>query len=550
MKIKLFISLSLFTFVISSCSDNMEQDCSSGISPVKFNINFAKNNITNTRACSALKDTVHIMKGFYKPVYLFTSSLRNQERDIKHANFSTNKDTIFSTRGSQLNSINNLSNFGISATEYTSDQELSSNSPNYLQNEKVYYTGYTWRTSALHPMPASNHKVSFFAYSPYENDNVVYLNGILGNQYVSYNADVSPLQQPDLITALTTGVESSTVKNSVNLNFNHALTAVKFITGTSFPLCTITSIKFKDIILDGKKYIGGDWFDLGKNKDYIFNIEKTMTGNSEEQITSQDQTMMMIPQSFTSDTQKLEINIKYSNNNYTFSSPLKGTSWEEGKVVTYVISMKIDDPSVKLFYDDGSTKKIYGLSSISKEAIDNPDNVTKIKTGSSLKSIAASCFCGLQKLKEVDLSMTPNGLTVSRNSFQNCYNLEKVTFPSEISEVVGDAFRNDYALKSMAINQTSSSFAGWCFANCTSLEEVQLSGSIQKIWDGAFSGCNSLKTLTLPATLKSICKETFDGCTSLKEIHFNGSIAQWKNITKDCSFNGKVICSDGTTNFF
>ena len=107
-------------------------------------------------------------------------------------------------------------------------------------------------------------------------------------------------------------------------------------------MCTITSIKFKDIILDGKKYIGGDWFDLGKNKDYIFNIEKTMTGNSEEQITSQDQTMMMIPQSFTSDTQELEINIKYSNNNYTFSSPLKGTSWEEGKVVTYIISMKIE----------------------------------------------------------------------------------------------------------------------------------------------------------------------------------------------------------------
>ena len=70
---------------------------------------------------------------------------------------------------------------------------------------------------------------------------------------------------------------------------------------------------------------------------------------------------------------------------------------------------------------------------------------------------------------------------------------------------------------------------------------------------GAFEDCSGLTSITIPSSVTSIGNGAFYGCIGLSEIRFNGTIAQWKKISKDSDWDYKVpssckvICTDGET---
>ena len=70
------------------------------------------------------------------------------------------------TRGTRIESIDQLTQFGVSAIPYANDQAFASATPNSLfYNETATNASYGWKTANEHYWPATD-KVAFYAYTP------------------------------------------------------------------------------------------------------------------------------------------------------------------------------------------------------------------------------------------------------------------------------------------------------------------------------------------------------------------------------------------------
>lgn len=70
------------------------------------------------------------------------------------------------------------------------------------------------------------------------------------------------------------------------------------------------------------------------------------------------------------------------------------------------------------------------------------------------------------------------------------------------------------------------------------------------IGDRMFRSCRLLKSIEIPDSVESIGNAAFYLCESLTSITFNGTMAQWKSITKPSNWNYKtgsytIHCIDG-----
>ena len=88
----------------------------------------------------------------------------------------------------------------------------------------------------------------------------------------------------------------------------------------------------------------------------------------------------------------------------------------------------------------------------------------------------------------------------------------------------------------------------WCigeraFSNNKNISKVELP-KVNTIEAMAFSKCTSLESVTLSKNIESILPSAFGGCTSLKDVYYDGTEAQWKNIS------GIEGCFDGVTIHF
>lgn len=96
------------------------------------------------------------------------------------------------------------------------------------------------------------------------------------------------------------------------------------------------------------------------------------------------------------------------------------------------------------------------------------------------------------------------------------------------------------------------SIGNYAFSGCTGLTSITIPDSVTSIGGSAFAGCTGLTSVTIPNSVTSIGDYAFFECTGLTDIKFNGTMEQWKAISKGISweFNVpstcKVVCTDGT----
>lgn len=88
------------------------------------------------------------------------------------------------------------------------------------------------------------------------------------------------------------------------------------------------------------------------------------------------------------------------------------------------------------------------------------------------------------------------------------------------------------------------------FENNIIIQSISILGGVTSIDDLAFAYCYNVKYITIAKSVTNIGMGAFLGCSKIETITFEGTMAEWKDITKGSSWDFstgdyKIICSDG-----
>ncbi|MDE5594401.1 MAG: fimbrillin family protein, partial [Muribaculaceae bacterium] len=154
------------------------------------------------------------------------------------------------------------------------------------------------------------------------------------------------------------------------LTFNHALTAVRFVTGAEMTPCTISEIKISGVNSSATLNIeSGEWSESNGQSEFAVEPGVALTAADGSKyvaagtaLTADNQTFFLLPQSLGSDA-KISLTIEANGNTSTFEASLDGQTWIAGQTVTYRLSASAATPSLKLEICDADGKVIDKLLS-------------------------------------------------------------------------------------------------------------------------------------------------------------------------------------------
>ena len=213
--------------------------------------------------------------------------------------------------------------------------------------------------------------------------------------------------------------------------------------------------------------------------------------------------------------------------------------------------------------------EIPNVTNIGDEVFNGCSNVASVTIGSGVTSIGALAFQSCSNLDAVYYEGTlEQWCKISYRAVQYggiganpCSNgadlyidgdlADDIVIPDTVTVINQYAFSGCTSLTSVEIPESVTSVGVCAFANCSNLESVIILEGATTIGQGAFNNCTGLTSITIPATVTNIGKYAFQRCSQLNAITYNGTVEQWKAITKKDNWNysvpaGSVVCSDGT----
>ena len=305
----------------------------------------------------------------------------------------SSKMTETATRGAVKTSLD--TNIGISAYSYT--DTWGSQAPDMFYNEEASRVGNTNTWSFVSPQfwPTGEKTVRFFAYAPYQatnQDGIASGSGITlssstynGSPTIDFEVNKDIASQIDLMTAASDPMLYRTSLQAY-LPFKHALTCVKFVLGKGLQ-GQVKTISLTNIVRTGTytfDYLNPCWAP-GTNKHTFTVGNLNLASNSENTVVISDDgenasTLLMIPQTFTSDDQKVElVYLGDDNHQHTIVAPLKGTTWLPGTTVTYKLSADVSYDYIleatPIMASNGGGELAYKITSYKQSSEGEPEAV-------------------------------------------------------------------------------------------------------------------------------------------------------------------------------
>lgn len=177
--------------------------------------------------------------------------------------------------------------------------------------------------------------------------------------------------------------------------------------------------------------------------------------------------------------------------------------------------------------------------------------LTNAIISNSMTSISDYMFFYCSDLKSISI---PNSIkNIGYSAFESCESLVNVEFGNNVEEIGDRAFKGCTSIKSIILPNSVKNLGEQIFEDCTSLTSVVLGSSITSVIGSLFKNCISLNSITIPKSVTRIGDTVFVGCTSLVNIKYEGTRAEWNQITKSDGWNDEipatlVICIDGAVN--
>ncbi|MGN0803761.1 MAG: leucine-rich repeat domain-containing protein [Candidatus Coproplasma sp.] len=208
-----------------------------------------------------------------------------------------------------------------------------------------------------------------------------------------------------------------------------------------------------------------------------------------------------------------------------------------------------------------------GVTSIGEQAFYGCSELTNVNLPDSLTSMGNSAFSYCTSITSI---VIPDGITIiSQAVFNQCYALKSVTIPDSVTVIAYYAFA--YCNSITSINYKGD-IKSWCSiiglenllsygstdraifinnAEINSESEIVLPDNVTSIERYAFCNFTSLTKITIPVSVTSIGAYVFNNCSTLTTIIYNGTVEEWRAITKDAYWDGRtgsysITCTDGT----
>ncbi len=198
-----------------------------------------------------------------------------------------------------------------------------------------------WSSTNAYYWPGIEHDLTFYAWTPVSATGLSTPSSPTSTA-LTYTVPRDVADQQDILVATTDEIAGDN-NNPVPLSFRHICTAVKFATGSQMQSGTIRSVTLKGVLNSGTYNMATDrWSPNTSTYDFSQTLNKSMSGSetSGSEITSEDGTFMMLPQTLPADA-VIEV-VFYddmTSTERTFTASVGGTEWPQGKTVTYKLSI-------------------------------------------------------------------------------------------------------------------------------------------------------------------------------------------------------------------
>ena len=153
-------------------------------------------------------------------------------------------------------------------------------------------------------------------------------------------------------------------------------------------------------------------------------------------------------------------------------------------------------------------------------------SVSKVVIKSGVTSVGDYAFDGMG-VEQVSLC---EGITYIGKSAFSFANITELTLPESLEKIGEGAFIKNM-LTELTIPENVKEIGPWAFRHSDELISVNVKGNITLLDSEVFALCETMTKLTLPATLKEIAVGALYGCGDLDTIVFEGSEAEWNEIT-------------------
>lgn len=261
---------------------------------------------------------------------------------------------------------------GFCVTAYLYTDEWSEEEANdvYFYNQQVAKNG----------VPTDNYywpgkgKMRFFAYAPTDNDGYTISDKTqAGEPTVTVTVPSDVAKQQDLLVAASDELDGNH-NAAIDLDFRHALAAVRFECGSAMQKGTVKSITIDGICYKGTyKMKTNAWEIDTETTSFTQELNKEITDASEgEDITTEAQTFMMVPQTLKEGATLTVVFVDSENTEHTLPASIAGNEWVQGKTLVYKISTNSINWSYKFsvaesmtFDHTGGTKQ-YTVTSYKK----------------------------------------------------------------------------------------------------------------------------------------------------------------------------------------
>lgn len=121
------------------------------------------------------------------------------------------------------------------------------------------------------------------------------------------------------------------------------------------------------------------------------------------------------------------------------------------------------------------------------------------------------------------------------NGFFMYYSMgEVIVIPQNITKIDTEAFYNSHIKGAIMSNSVQVIYRLAFYS--TYISSIVLPSSVTFVGSSCFEDCKKLETVTIKNPTIRLGEDCFNGCDELENIYFNGTLGQWREISKNANY--------------